>query len=65
MHGARAVSHLKQGQLGAATRQLISAFRVWPLLVIDRGIFIAIRELTNRKQGEPTFPEVWHEWGDP
>ncbi len=64
MRGAKAVSLLKKGKFWAATRQLVSAFVVWPLLVIDRGIFLAIKELTSRKQDERAVPEVWPEWDD-
>ncbi len=44
--------------------QAMSALRVWPLLVIDRGIFLALKELTTRKQDERAVPEVWPEWDD-
>jgi glycosyltransferase involved in cell wall biosynthesis len=60
--GAKAVSLLKQGQFWAAMRQLISAFGIWPLLVIDRGIFLAIKELMTRAPDARPVPEVWPEW---
>lgn len=64
LHGSKAVSLLKKGKLWSASRQLMAAFTVWPLLVIDRGIFLAIKELASRNQDEPVFPEVWPEWDD-
>jgi len=65
MHGSRAVSLLKKGEFRAATRQLMLALVVWPLLVIDlHGILLAVKELTSRKQDGPALPEVWPNWDD-
>ena len=64
LRGSQAVWLLKEGKLWAAMRQAMSALRVWPLLVIDRGNFLALKELTTRKQDERAVPEVWPEWDD-
>jgi glycosyltransferase involved in cell wall biosynthesis len=63
--GKKAVSFFKKGKFRLATRHLGLAFVVWPLLITDlHGLFLAFRELTNRKQDEPAVPELWPEWDD-
>jgi len=60
--GARAVELLLAGRRLAAVKQLLLAFAIWPLLVVDRGILIGISQLArgNRRQ----YPEVWPEWDE-
>jgi hypothetical protein len=65
VRGTKAVSLFKRGELRAATRHLMLAFVVWPLLVIDLpGILLAFKGLTNLKQDEPAVPEIWPQWDD-
>ncbi len=64
LHGAKAVSLLKNGKPWAASKQLMKALMIWPFFVIDRGIFLAMKKLVSSKQNEPVFPEVWPEWDD-
>jgi hypothetical protein len=41
------------------------AFMTWPLLIIDLyGIFLALKELSERNQNEPVVPELWPDWED-
>lgn len=63
-HGARAVVLLKGGRFAAAAKQLALALAIWPLLVIDRGILLGIRELFGRQGAKPVIPEVWPEWDE-
>jgi glycosyltransferase involved in cell wall biosynthesis len=61
--GSRAIALMKQGRLQAATMHLMSAFKVWPPLVIDfHGIFLALKELTNRGQAQSAYPDIWPDW---
>ena len=61
----KAISFLKEGEILLATRHLALAFIAWPLLIIDLyGLFLAFRELINRKQDEPAFPDLWPEWDE-
>jgi len=61
--GTKAVIHLKAGKVSAATRSLMSAFAVWPFMIIDfKGILLALKELTDPAQDRPAMPEVWPEW---
>jgi glycosyltransferase involved in cell wall biosynthesis len=63
--GSRAVSLLKKGELREAAKHMLSAFLVWPLLVIDlHGIFLAFKAMTNHRQNQPALPEVWPEWDE-
>jgi glycosyltransferase involved in cell wall biosynthesis len=63
--GTKAVALLKTGEFRAATRLLMSALTVWPLLIIDfHGIFLAFKALTHRRQDQPAMPEVWPEWDE-
>jgi len=63
-HGSRSVRLLQEGRPWAATRQLISALSVWPLLVIDWGVVLAIRALIAGKSEERAVPTVFPEWED-
>jgi glycosyltransferase involved in cell wall biosynthesis len=65
IRGAKAVSLLKQRNFLAASRQLMLGFVAWPLLMVDNGIFLAIKELMSRKPEHPAFPQVFPEWDDP
>jgi glycosyltransferase involved in cell wall biosynthesis len=62
LRGSKAVLLLKKGDFRAATKQLVSAFAVWPFLLFDRGIFLGIRQLTSGKQDLPVHRELWPEW---
>ena len=65
VRATKAVALLKTGKLRAATRHLIAALAVWPLLAIDlHGILLAVKELTERRQDQPPMPEVWPEWDE-
>lgn len=64
LRGSQAVSLLKEGKLWAAMRQAMSALRVWPLLLIDRGVFLAVKELIGPKNQRPAVPVVFCEWED-
>jgi hypothetical protein len=63
--GSRALSLFNKGEFRAATRQMLLAFVVWPLIVIDlRGILLAFKGLASDKQDEPAAPEVWPQWDE-
>jgi hypothetical protein len=63
--GTKAVAFLKTGEYRAATRYLMSALAVWPLLAIDfHGILLALKALTNREPDQPAMPAVWPEWDE-
>jgi glycosyltransferase involved in cell wall biosynthesis len=65
IRAAKAIARLKKGEIRTATRLLISAFGIWPLLVIDlHGILLALKELVNRQKDKPAMPDVWPEWDD-
>jgi len=65
VHGKRAVMFIKKGEFRAAIRHVILAFVTWPLLMMDlKGIFLAFKELTNRKRSESAVPEIWPEYDD-
>ena len=65
VRGSRAVSFFKKGEFQDAAKHLLSAFVVWPLLVIDlHSILIAFKGLTNHKQDEATAPEIWPQWDE-
>jgi GT2 family glycosyltransferase len=59
VHGARAVSHLQQGQLRNAAPELLAAFRYWPLLCFDIGAIRALRRQTAAPQAPAFFPDSW------
>ena len=63
--GKKAISFFKKGEFQVATRHLMLAFVVWPLLIIDlHGIILSLKELANRERNEPAVPELWPEWDD-
>lgn len=62
--GARAVSLLKQGSRWPAIKQLCSALATWPLLVVDRGVLLGLKELRSPDGDEPEHPEIWPDWSD-
>ena len=65
VRGSRAVSFFKKGEFQDAAKHLLSAFVVWPLLVIDlHSILIAFKGLTNHKQDEAAAPEIWPQWDE-
>jgi glycosyltransferase involved in cell wall biosynthesis len=65
VRGSKAVALFSKGEFRAATRHLILALAVWPLLIIDfRGIFLALKALTNRRQDQPPIPDVWPDWDE-
>ena len=58
--GSQAVTHLKNGQPRAATRKLLAAFLIWPLIVLDpRGFRGFKKKLAGRNQDDSAFPEIW------
>jgi glycosyltransferase involved in cell wall biosynthesis len=64
MQGAQAVSLLKERKLRAALKKLAAAWLTWPLLVIDRGILLALKELLGPKPKGAVYPTVFPEWDD-
>jgi glycosyltransferase involved in cell wall biosynthesis len=59
----KAVALLKTGEIQSAMLLFISAFAVWPLLIIDlKGVLLALKAFTNSGQDQPAIPEVWPEW---
>ena len=63
VRGTKAFVFLKKGEFRAATRTLISAFTVWPLIIIDfHGIFLALKALIDSRQDHPAMPDIWPEW---
>jgi glycosyltransferase involved in cell wall biosynthesis len=61
----KAISFVKKREFQVAGRHLILAFMTWPLLIIDlHGIFLTLKELSQRKQNEPVVPELWPEWDE-
>ncbi len=65
IRSAKAVALLKTGERRTATRLLMSALAVWPLLIIDfSGIILALKNLINRRQVQSAMPEVWPDWGE-
>lgn len=62
LRGSKTISLLREGEVWAAIKQLVSAFALWPPLAFDfYGVFLAIRELTGSKQDAPIVPETWPE----
>ena len=53
---------LQTGKFRDATKQLILALAVWPFLMVDRRILLAIPALIAREPAGPPVPEVWPEW---
>ncbi len=64
MHGSRAISLIRRKQYIPAARHLLTAFFTWPLLVFDRRVFLAIKDLTGKRQGVVEVPDLWSEWDD-
>jgi len=65
VRGSRAVSFFNKGEFQTAAKHMLTAFVVWPLLVIDLyGIFLALKGLINHQQNEAAVPEVWPQWDD-
>jgi glycosyltransferase involved in cell wall biosynthesis len=63
--GFKAVSLFRRSKFRAAIRQLIGAFVVWPLLLVDfYGLLLAIHKLTRQKQIDHAFPQVWPDLDD-
>ena len=61
VHGQRTVTHLKRRRMRAALKEAGSAFRQWPLLLVDPGLILAVRELIRSSPGKPPFPDTWSE----
>jgi hypothetical protein len=64
MHGSRVIPLLQEGNYLEATRQFKMAFLTWPLLVVDRGIFIAMRQLAGKNIEMPPVPDLARDWDD-
>jgi len=64
MRGAKAVSLFKQGQLREAMRLLGSALRVWPFILFDHRVFIAVGRLLSSKLPTPALSRARLEWDD-
>jgi hypothetical protein len=65
VRGAKAVAYLKMGKFYDAMRHLLLAFAICPPVLFDvHGIYLAFKELTNRKQDNPVLPEMWPEWDE-
>jgi glycosyltransferase involved in cell wall biosynthesis len=63
VRGTKAVALMKTGKVREALRHLMSAFAVWPFLIIDfHGMVLALKEMTNRRPDHPSMPKVWPEW---
>jgi glycosyltransferase involved in cell wall biosynthesis len=63
--GKKAVSFFKKGEFRAATRCLLSALVVWPLLAIDfHGFLLAFKKLSNLAKDEPDVLDLWPELDD-
>jgi glycosyltransferase involved in cell wall biosynthesis len=63
--GKKAVSFFKKGEFRAATRCLMSALVVWPLLAIDfHGFLLAFKKLSNLVKDEPDVLDLWPELDD-
>ena len=54
----------QERKLRAAMRTLGTALALWPLLVIDRGVLLALKELFGPKQGGPAVPIIFPEWDE-
>jgi glycosyltransferase involved in cell wall biosynthesis len=64
LHGSRVIPLLQEGSYRAAVKQLKMAFLTWPLLAIDRGIFLAIGQLAGNKGKEPPVQDLSSEYDD-
>jgi len=63
--GKKAVSLFKKGKFRLATRYLMSALVVWPLLAIDfHGFLLAFKKLSKRVKDEPDVLDLWPELDD-
>ncbi|MGH8033814.1 MAG: glycosyltransferase family 2 protein, partial [Lysobacterales bacterium] len=63
-HGSRVIPLMQEGSYLAAALQLKTAFLTWPLLVLDKGIFLAIGQLAGTKGEEPPVPDLSREEDD-
>lgn len=59
VHGRRTIMHLRQRRMRAASKEFLSAFRQWPLLIVDVGILLALKELIRKSPPKPPFPDTW------
>ena len=64
IQGARAVGLIKERRFGAALGQLVVMLRTWPLMVVDYGVVLAIKELLAGKPQTPAPPQIFPEWDD-
>lgn len=53
-----------KGAFAGAMMRLRSAFVRWPLLVVDRGILLGMRQLRDHRQASSAFPTVLPEFDD-
>lgn len=61
VHGARALSGLRNRRFGQAVAELTRALRAWPLLPLDLGAYVAL----GRSLGSPRTPSVFpDQWGE-
>ncbi len=62
VRGTKAVACFKRGEYRAAMWPLLSAIAVWPPALVDlKGICLAFKALTCRKQDNPDMWPVWDE----
>lgn len=59
VHGERSVDHLKQRRLRPALKELTSAFRQWPLFVVDPRTVCAVTKHLRGGSNKPPFPAMW------
>ena len=64
MHGFGVIPHLREGRYGAAATHLKNAIRTWPLVLFDRSIFLAIRQLAGKLPAAPPVPDLFWDWED-
>ncbi len=63
--GSRAVSLLIQRQFGGALRELMGAFRVWPLFVFDlSGLWLALKAFHRKHRDVLAIAAMGQEWDD-
>ena len=61
VHGARALSRLRERALGPALGELVRAMRAWPLLPLDPGAYAALVRSSGVREPPPVFPDLWLE----
>lgn len=57
-HGEKVIPLLRQRKYRAAAHHLKVAFLTWPLLMVDRGVLLAFKQLSGTKQSAAEFPDL-------